>query len=255
MSRRIKVIESFSGYRANTVCFNTRASQNDPYGYDSSLQKQNACMSLFQHIMLGASFPEDMIVGELNLEAVLGVSLFVHPEMTLEGECHGVIQSFNTVSTLGDVGLAHIPRDHYNMFVSIQNLVQQDHDTREDKEEAVQRGVRMVSQYIQQGRLPPSNESRSIDVLWDEHDSVIYESSDIYLDVAYREGYLSGVWKGDDETVLFKKSELVDHPPLSYMQDKADSQTWTLEHNIFLRSNKTDWTLDTLKEMISRSKG
>lgn len=213
MSREIKVIEDFSGYKNNTVCYRTGSSEGDRFGFGEN-SSETPLRSLFNRIILGETFPREMIIGNLTLDAVVAASLFSNPNMVLQGECASFINSVEMIQSLGKIGLSHIPYDHKCLFFAVRDFLSDDgYSTKEQKQEALKRGVELISGFILKGQIPPSIERENYTEIESEGEFIAYKASSPLLDKIYSGGYLCGLWvndKNESDTILFKKSWMVE---------------------------------------------
>lgn len=231
-TRTIRIVEDMSGYKEETVCINTGTSPQDPFGFDTRLESGHVAIENFhQHIILGQTFPSEMILGRFDVESILAATLFSNPSIVLNGTCHGLIRDYVDVLKWGDIGLAHINRNHANLFLTLDHALNDDHiQTKQDQEHTLKREVNTVDHYITKGQIPPRPDRAELDMICDDGAFVAYRSSEAQLDRIYRQGYLWGMWSetDSDRVVIFKKSELVSSVNLIDMIDRLPG-TWSHE--------------------------
>ena len=228
MRNKVKLIEGFSGYKENVICYNTGASRGDRYGFDSQMMGNLAIRSFYERVLLGESFPNKMILGGLDLEGIIAASLFSHPEMILENQCSPFISSVEMVLKWGDVGFSHIPENHKDIIISLQKIIspKEKYNTKGEKENALKQGVKTIKKYILEGRLPPLQDfSENYEEITSTGEFIAYKSKNPLFHEIYSKGYLSGMWISSEDSnsiSIYKKSQLVDTIDLNKVGEELD---------------------------------
>jgi hypothetical protein len=242
MKRNIKIIEDFSGYKEETICYNTGSSLADQYGFDTEIMKGKALRNFYRRILLGETFPSEMILGRLDLEGAIASTLFANPRIILQDDCSSIINSIEMIMELGDIGQAHIPTSHSDLFSFVDELVnpEKNYTVNEKKQKALKRATSSINEYLMNGQLPPMKEEGAYEVIRSSGEFIAYQSNSPLFHQIYRDGFLCGMWiNSEREIVLYKKSQLVefDLNAIKREIEKVDENEWNIdEQNLTLSS-------------------
>lgn len=214
--KNIKIHPSFEGYKEQTLSFRTGlpSSKDQPYLY-ADVEGCTALDQFYRDLLKGRSFPSEMLVRDISpVGTVVACALFASPELVFEDGCSSIVQSASLSDSMGQVGAAHVPREHEQLFRSMAPL-QSEYKTIRQAHEQLDQAMSLVESYLRQGTLPTvDNLQEHVQPVQTSEKEVVYESSDPSLTWIYRQGWMKGVWlsDSDQDAVVFRKSLCVDLP-------------------------------------------
>lgn len=224
LDRQIRIIPSFTGYREGVICFETHCGPEEVrdlskfafehHGEAYSPFDPGSLRLFHERILLGQAMPSTLVLTEwYRYDQIMAATLFTQPLLILEAECTSLVNSFDLLDRLGPPAFGHIPHDHKELAYLIQYLtaeVREGQVRSENIQETLKQCTQMISHYILEGSLPPSNMPEPKYQIHMEKESFIAFSSEDYVwDEMWRKGYLWGIWAKKDTCELRRKSTLV----------------------------------------------
>lgn len=192
--RQIRIIPTFTGYKEGTICFETGADPANNYEAESHTYQSHALShvtglrALYERVLLGDSFPSQMILRDSSAPAIMAATLFMYPNIILLPECSSFVNSVDMISRLGISGYAHIPEDHRELLLYV-GAHASDNNLK-TLMEATTIIYSYVTDYTMPNILPDEDEFHPI---CDIGSILVFTSPTMRWDKVFSTGYLGGI--------------------------------------------------------------
>lgn len=207
--KTVDFIPGFTGIKSGALCFKTTLEPSqplEPWFVDDLPWGSSALKNFHERLVMGESFPAQMIVREVSVDTAFAMLLYRKPQLALLPRTASWVHMLDLQLRLGSAGSALLTYEDQELLSEVRGMIP----------EMIQTSVQAL-EVLKEIGLVIEKDIRLDHIL---HDTA-YENEKgfakcvgeaLVLEDVYAQGYIGGMFTGKSGTIVFKKSSLILEP-------------------------------------------